>query len=189
MCYFPCFSVLSVSCWRCEPSAAAVTRPACCQSWQQTLFPLETEAPINPSFYKFTIFCRSYGKVTNIPACLIGEPRYQWELSETEVHTPRLTLVSTLKCMWFHTQGHRCEHTHRCILFYWKLSSGTKIWPHTHTHTLFSIIFKFFLSNLKQTLDESFSDWIDFTLYFAYRPHIFCSALIIITEVVMFTQS
>lgn len=168
---FLCSLCFSLEMWVLSSSSH---RPACCQSRQRTLFPLEMEAPINPSFHKCMVFCHNYGKVTNTPSCLIGEPRYQREFSENEVHTPRLTPVSALKCMWFHTQGHRCEHTHRCILFHWRLSSGTKIWPHTHT---FLNHFQAFLSNLKQNLDESFSDWIDFTLYFPYRPHIFCSAL------------
>lgn len=51
--------------------------PAASHGNELTLFPLETESPINPSFYKFMVFCLSYGKVTNTPACLIGEPRYQ----------------------------------------------------------------------------------------------------------------
>lgn len=52
-------------------------------------------------------------------------------------------------------------------------------------HKLFSI-FNFFLSNLKQNLDESFLDWI--VLPFILRVDLtFSVLLVLITEAVMFT--
>lgn len=77
LCAIPCFSVLFLAGDMSSRQLQSPGLPAASHSYRLTLFPLETESPTNPSFYKFMVFCLSYGKVINTPACLIGEPRYQ----------------------------------------------------------------------------------------------------------------